>query len=145
MGYTARETRSAAAGELHEELVAVERVRRRPGTPRRRSRHRLVAAELRLEHALAAREARQLVLQVADTGDRQDGVDHRQPARRELATDAPTEPPEHRQDARSGPDGSSSARLARGSQTQVPARSRAAISTSLVSRRKSAADVAGDM
>ena len=37
--------------------------------------HGLVAAEPRLEHGLAAGQSRQLVLQVADAGDRQDGID----------------------------------------------------------------------
>ena len=65
--------------------------------------------------------------------------------RGELARDPAAEPTE-RSPSTPGAvdDGISSARSASGSQTHVPARSSAVVSTSWVRRRKSAADVTGD-
>src|SRR6185369_1409372 len=60
---------SAAAGQRREPLVAVERAGQRSRPRRRGVANRLVAAELRLEDALAAGQPRQLVLEVADPPD----------------------------------------------------------------------------
>jgi hypothetical protein len=49
---------SDASGQVHEVLLAVQRVRRRAAARRRFPCYRAVAGELGLEHALAARQTR---------------------------------------------------------------------------------------
>ena len=53
------------ARQVHEVLLPVEWVRGRSAARRRLAGDRLLACELGFEHALAARQARQLPLQVA--------------------------------------------------------------------------------
>src|SRR5438105_1822148 len=55
---------STATGEVHHVLVEVERVRGRPPPGRLLAARRLVTGEAGLEHALAARQRRQLPLEL---------------------------------------------------------------------------------
>ncbi len=69
---------STATGEVHHVLVEVERVRRRPRPGRLVAAQRLVTGEAGLEHALAARQRRQLSLEVIRPRRGQDRLYRRQ-------------------------------------------------------------------
>src|SRR5205823_2784275 len=74
----------------------------RPSTRRLVTAHRLVSGEARLEHALAARQSRQVPLEVMRAGRRQDRLDRGELPLQRLGLDGTTEPRQCRDDR---PDG----------------------------------------